>query len=255
MTHTRYSCPQCGAEMMPDTSAPQRPAQPDALWARAFGSDYFNALERKEQLIGLLGRWEDISYRHDMMPSFVLHQFTIAANEPGPVCLKLWCGYHEGDGSFIANVSLTDEEGGWLCDLGSALDLIALLNIDAPRAEQSPVDTLIDALLTFSQINLTPEQESCLYRQYMHKANLELVRGYILATYHFDDKSALEATQITPITAFDTKGSISLVLAREDYTAEAEEGDSLITEAGPDGQTAEVVRVVDDKVISVWANS
>jgi hypothetical protein len=88
----------------------------------------------------------------------------------------------------------------------------------------------------------------------MNKENLELVRGYILATYHFDDKSALEATQITPITAFDTKGSISLVLAREDYTAEAEEGDYLITEAGHDGQTAEVVRVVDDKVISVWAN-
>jgi hypothetical protein len=136
-----------------------------ALWAKAFGSDYFDSLERKDQLIGLLGLWEDVSYRNDMMPSFILHQFTIAADEPEPVSLKLWCGFNEADQSFIANVCLTDEDGSWLSDLGSVIDLLVLLGAEASRVEQPSEDALIDALLAYSQVSITHEQEHRLYRQ------------------------------------------------------------------------------------------
>lgn len=151
---------------MQNTAVTQQPVPTVALWVRAFGSDYFDSLERKEQLTDLLELWEDVSYRHDMMPSFIIHQFTTNADEPVLACLKLWCGYLDGDGGFIANTSLVDEDGGWLCDLGSVCDLIALLDVDAPRAEPSSVDTLIDALQMYSQISITSEQESNIYQQY-----------------------------------------------------------------------------------------
>lgn len=89
----------------------------------------------------------------------------------------------------------------------------------------------------------------------MENTNLDLVRAYITDTYDYGDTRAVDATRVTLITELEMNGTMSVFLAKERYTIEATEGDYLITETGPDGQTAEIVRVQSGKVISVWANS
>lgn len=169
MSQATSLCPHCGTKVPHSTTPTQQKAQPVALWAKDFGVDYFDSLERKEQLIGLLGQWDDVSYQHDMVPSFILHRFTIKADIPELVYLKLWCGFVEEDWSFIANVSMANEDGEWLCDLGSADDLVDLLKEGVSQDKTlsvESVDDLIDALQTLSQTNITSEQEVSLYQKY-----------------------------------------------------------------------------------------
>jgi len=86
--------------------------------------------------------------------------------------------------------------------------------------------------------------------------NIDLLNKYIATMYHYDDADAadmLDVALITDSTDSPIFATVPVIIAH-DYSEDAEEGDYLITERDPDGQQAEIVRVMDGAVVMVWAN-
>lgn len=138
------------------------------LWANAFGRDYFNGVERKDELISLLSQFEDNSYGNDMMPCFYLHKFERYGQT---YVVKLWCGYDEdvekyGD-SLVASISLCDEDGQFIADFGNIEKLALACGSSQPAPEKQTDNSIVDALKFISESSMPKELEGGFFSKFI----------------------------------------------------------------------------------------
>lgn len=129
---------------------------------KTFSQNYFDLVERKEELVSALSKFEDVSHgAGDWMPQFTMHNFSVTKFNPKRTetfLLNVWLGYSDQDAEpgekLTSVVTLVASDQDLLTDIGSLEYYVAryyndfrFLSAKEKSGTSNSDDSLIDALL------------------------------------------------------------------------------------------------------------
>ena len=104
-------------------------------WKTQFGSTYFDEID--SSVVDALNKLEDVSYRHDDLPSFVLSEVEIDGDK---YSLRAWAGFDEEDHNqdifvFSLGLNINDEyQSDYTQDIAGLFDHISTMcTIDSEK--------------------------------------------------------------------------------------------------------------------------